>query len=133
MARARIGARDPWDLPHELIRTAKGRVVYYRKRHRFTAKDLLRLATSIELPTDPFEILAYFQTMLVLWAKMALPDPAGSESFQEFMEAEIAAELRKHGDDPADYGIEEPEAAPAPDKPLGRRLFWDFFRGPIKP
>lgn len=130
MRRAPTWTKDLWDLPHATVRTTHGRVVYGRAKREFKAKDLWRIAKSVEVPTAPLEMVFYLRTMLVMWAKLGLHDPAEDESFQEFIGAEIAAELEAAGHDPAEYGYVAPEPDPYADLPSGRR-WWEFWKPPF--
>lgn len=133
MSRAPIGSRESHDLPHEVVRTSKGRVVYYRKRHGFRAADISRMARSID---EPLNILETIHMIAAVMTLLRLLLPRVSEFLGKRMEelrGNLQAAAEALGQAVTD-GEEEPEDVAPPREPgLLERIFGPFFRGPIQP
>jgi len=73
MARSPGTVMDDWDLPHEQIKTMKGRVIYFRVKRKFSGCDLKRVAKAIEMPEKVRPFLCYLdatEIMLKNWSDL---------------------------------------------------------------
>lgn len=78
----------PWGKRARLVplRTYSGRVVYARKKHRFTATDAARILRSLEPPDDPkrgwfASIISALQVATVAMLQKLLPFLSSSETW----------------------------------------------------
>jgi len=77
----------PWGKRARLVplRTYSGRVVYSRKRHRFTASDAARVIRSLDVPDNPkrdwfASIISFLQNSTVAMLQKLLPFLSPSET-----------------------------------------------------